>query len=384
MNLFGSTNIQNRRRCIWLPSELWTDSFKMLGRQELLRRVQPVSRRFHAICEQNVSNLHVIRRVNDFLDGFERAFTEVEGQFEELNNDCGENDLAKFFRLVGQVQFRIGKRADTMTTCHERRRRAQLALLRHCAELFCQCQLSLWLHKPGNSIGIVDESTVLSDLDEYLALLKPIKAFSVEIWQQNHSPDLAPNEWYYERNWLLSNTTVLNCSRLTFHEEGQNEPELMTKWLHYKVADEQNAQNATRFLNFPNGIQQDVLDTVLQNCVKRFDQANSIAERLSYVLSFHSIQPQQSFRSENLCTAETLLMEAFGMENEAGGNRTTPNFYYLRRCATKELAGNLPDAQKFYRENFYTNNDGDKMFLRIPILQNETIKINRMMKTKMH
>ena len=71
----------------------------MLSRRDLVRRIQPVNRRFNEICDENVDNVHIIHHAGAFIEGLAKNLPEACQQYSDLTaSNC---PLVDHFRLSG-------------------------------------------------------------------------------------------------------------------------------------------------------------------------------------------------------------------------------------------------------------------------------------------
>jgi hypothetical protein len=83
--------------CLRIPTEVWTDIFKMLPRRVLVQIVSPVCYPFKEICNKNVKNIHVIKNAVKFNLKLMKNDPGANQQLEHLaGNSC---QLAGQFRL---------------------------------------------------------------------------------------------------------------------------------------------------------------------------------------------------------------------------------------------------------------------------------------------
>ncbi|KAI3420014.1 hypothetical protein GPALN_003351 [Globodera pallida] len=325
---------------IWLPTELWTDSFKMLSRRELLRHVQPVCRRFHAICEQNVANVHVIEHFDPFLEGLAKNLPEPNRQFEDLKGS-GAN-LAKHFRLKGQVFLHVKQVGNP--AFNKRLYRAQMCVLKYSLVLFRGCQLTLLLDNfPREQ---------LREMFAYLDILQPMRPTQLNVLKVTDSSK------FWQLDELLRNPTILHCSRLSIsgmpNTRTAPSAEVIAHWAHYSPTncDHQRADDNDSSKTLASDGRIILVDFILPSacaelielCKTNLLQAETEADRRPFLIHFQTTgpptHPPSPWRVEHRRTGEVLLYERISTDQT--------NYFRLRRC----LVDVLGDAKQFYQKIF--------------------------------
>uniref|UniRef100_A0A914HC56 F-box domain-containing protein n=1 Tax=Globodera rostochiensis TaxID=31243 RepID=A0A914HC56_GLORO len=308
---------------IWLPTELWTDSFKMLSRRELLRHVQPVCRRFHAICEQNVPNVHVIEHFDPFLEGLAKNLPEANRQFDDLRGE-----VLLHVKQVGNPAF------------NKRLYRAQMCVLKYSLVLFRGCQLTLLLDNfPREQ---------LREMFAYLDILQPMRPTQLNMLKVTDSSK------FWQLDELLRIPTILHCPRLSIfglpNTRTAPSAEVIAHWAHYLPTNCDHSDDGSKTLSSDGRII--LVDFILPSacaelielCKTNLLQAETEADRRPFLIHFQTTGPPTDspspWRIEHRRTGEVLLFERISTDQT--------NYFRLRRC----LADVLGDAEQFYRKIF--------------------------------
>ncbi|KAL3074728.1 hypothetical protein niasHT_033362 [Heterodera trifolii] len=342
------------RRPIRLPAESWTDSFKMLGRRELLRNVQPVCAGFHAICEQNVPSVHEIRHFNTFLDELSRNLPEANRQYEGLAKNG--TDLAKHFRLAGPVFFNLESNLGNQAS-NKRYHRSQMCVLKHSMELFVGCQLSIHFDKC--------QPESLKEMFAYLDILQAVHPSQIAL--SRTIPAVSTLKfWHIDE--MLNNPTIRDCSRLTTHGPDKSSDtkmkpsaEAIANWLHYMPTNSNHfaRHGFSERIILVDPILPSSFDELVELCKKSLSQSQSPVDRRSFIVHAKTSvtvvdhqqqrhvfnQLPQPWRVHNDLTEEVLLFE------HVITNQQQQRVIYLlrlRRCHANELK----DADKFYAKHF--------------------------------